>query len=459
MDNPSNCVPARAKPDYPCVWSVVSHLLRPKNADTAFWWQASGSILAEALRQADYPLEEQYACLLFHYKCIVSRLGSRPQLSNVPQMWKSFMTDDFSPIEYSWNWGTGDKPPDVRYSIEAIGSEAGMVGDPFNQKMTLDLVGELRSMLPHADWTWFNILQESFQTTYSSTGTLTSTELPIRHPGYSSPSSLFLAFELRRGRPIVPKAYLVPVRALTTGESPLSVVTQGVESLAANDPVLSGDFSAYANLLHFLDSHPEGRLLSVLFVAVDCVSVSEKSRLKVYFRSPHTSFASVSAILSMGGAFPHLTPCREYDDTATDTNMRDANGKDDILQDFHSLFHSLLSLGPGEEAPVSNKPPPYETEGMLYYFDVAPSSPMPKPKVYIPVKHYARSEKAALLALRKWLEGKGQGKWCRRFEQLVHKVGEGALTYISVGFESGRLNVTTYLGGEIYSRRGEGKEK
>ena len=50
------------------------------------------------------------------------------------------MTDDFSPLEYSWNWGTGANPPDVRYSVETIAAEAGSDTDPFNQSMTLDLV-------------------------------------------------------------------------------------------------------------------------------------------------------------------------------------------------------------------------------------------------------------------------------------------------------------------------------
>ncbi len=30
------------------------------------------------------------------------------------------MTDDFSPIEYSWKWSMGTDPPEIRYSIEAL---------------------------------------------------------------------------------------------------------------------------------------------------------------------------------------------------------------------------------------------------------------------------------------------------------------------------------------------------
>ena len=443
MNNMNECVSPRAQLARPFESSVFSRFPPPKNADAAFWWQATGYILAEALQQAEYSLEEQYAYLLFHHNSVVAHLGPRPNIRSLSRMWKSFMTDDFSPIEYSWNWGTGSKPPDVRYSIEAIGPEAGTLSDPFNQKMTLDLVDELRSKLPHADWTWFNILRESFQINSSPVGAFRPTELPSKPPGHSSQSSVFLAFELQRGRSIVPKAYLVPVRALSTGESPLSVVSEGIASLAATDHTLNSNFTAYSHLLHFLTTHPEGRLLSVLFVAVDCVPAPKQSRLKIYLRSPRTSFASVCAVLSMGGTLSHLTPSQEHDSTAIDNN--------DPIQDFHDLFHSLLSLDPSER-PICNKSPAPQTEGMLYYFDVAPNSPMPKPKVYIPVKHYARSENAAMLALRQWLEKRGQGKWCRRFQHVVEKIGDGALTYVSLGFEEGRLNVTSYLGGQNYSR-------
>ena len=435
------CVSPRAQLAHPFECSVFTRFTPPKNADAAFWWQATGSILAEALQQAEYSLEEQYTCLLFHQNFVVARLGPRPHTS-LSRMWKSFMTDDFSPIEYSWNWGTGSKPPDVRYSIEAIGPEAGTLGDPFNQKMTLDLVEELRSKLPHADWTWFNILRDSFQINPSLAGAFRSTDLPSKPPGHSSQSSVFLGFEMQRGRPIVPKAYLVPVRALSTGESPLSVISDGIASLAANDHTLNSNFSAYSHLLHFLTTHPEGRLLSVLFVAVDCVPAPKRSRLKIYLRSPHTSFASVCTILSMGGTLSHVTYSQEHERTAANNN--------DPIQDFHDLFHSLLSLDPSREGPICDKSPAPETEGMLYYFDVAPSSPMPKPKVYIPVKHYARSEKAAMLALRQWLERRGQGKWCEPFQHVVEKIGDGALTYVSVGFERGRCNITSYLGGQNY---------
>ena len=35
---------------------------------------------------------------------------------------------------------------------------------------------------------------------------------------------------------------------------------------------------------------------------------------------------------------------------------------------------------------------------------------------------------------------------------MVEKVGDGALTYVSVGFERERLNITSYLDGQNYSR-------
>ena len=80
------------------------------------------------LQQADYSIHDQYACLLFFRTVIIPALGEQPDVSGRPSQWESYTTDDFSPIEYSWNWdGAGDKPK-IRFSIEAIGLGGDRVG-------------------------------------------------------------------------------------------------------------------------------------------------------------------------------------------------------------------------------------------------------------------------------------------------------------------------------------------
>ena len=92
----------------------------------------TGPPLALLLLHAGYDLHSQYNGLLFHYQLNCLRLGARPGIDGVPRGWKSFMTDEFSPLEFSWSWDSSEERPQVRYSIEAIGADAGKAMDPFN---------------------------------------------------------------------------------------------------------------------------------------------------------------------------------------------------------------------------------------------------------------------------------------------------------------------------------------
>lgn len=76
------------------------------------------------LGMADYTTESQYRNLLFYLYYVVPELGVRPGDYKQPSQWKSFMTDDHTPVELSWSWSCGDKPSVVRFSIEPIGRYA-----------------------------------------------------------------------------------------------------------------------------------------------------------------------------------------------------------------------------------------------------------------------------------------------------------------------------------------------
>ena len=428
------------------IWYVVSSILRPSSTDRAFWWRTTGALFAETLYQAKYSLLDQCSSLYFYYVFITPHLGPRPSRSRQPLQWRSFMTDDFTPLEFSWNWGTGTKVPEIRYSVEAVGPESGTSIDPFNQERTMDLISQLRSHLPHTDWTWFDAFHAAFQIPSTS-----SLSLATSNPATASPSSIFLAFEHRHSQAPVPKAYFVPgLRALTSPDAtPLTVVTKALVSLPTHSSNIATSFPAYAHLLNFLNTHSQGQSLSLIFVAIDCVLASQESRLKIYLRSPATDFESVVKTLRMGSSRVSLPSGRQLDS-------------------LRGLFHALLPVATETQAENRTK---HETSGMLYYFDCAPSHPLPRPKVYMPVKHYARDDQSALTALEGWF-AKAFGEeyvyeWVSRFGSLLGRMGVGdtnrngvgsegrVQTYVSVGFEDGEkggLNVTSYLGPGIYAR-------
>lgn len=70
-------------------------------------------------------------------------------------MFKSLISYDGSPLEYSWKWNTTDGEPDIRYSWEAINDASGTATDPLNHDPTLDYMEKVTSVLPGADFTWY----------------------------------------------------------------------------------------------------------------------------------------------------------------------------------------------------------------------------------------------------------------------------------------------------------------
>lgn len=85
-------------------WAISSKGLRSLNQDAEFWWQATEPALAVIFSQAGYNTHAQSSSLLFHRQMIIPSLGPRPSAQRAPHEWgRGFMTDGFSPLEYSWS--------------------------------------------------------------------------------------------------------------------------------------------------------------------------------------------------------------------------------------------------------------------------------------------------------------------------------------------------------------------
>ena len=252
----------------------------PRTEDSNWWWEVAGGHLEALLSAADYSSFDQSKALSFFYRWVTPRLGPKP---NSPKaIWKSFMTDDHSPIEYSWKWGFGDSAPEVRYSIEPIGHRAGGALDPLNKNATSDFLAQLyRSGQLGVDLEWF----VHFKHALLGPGT------PASKAGVTRQSTLFVAFEVTGG-PLSVKAYFIPVN--THGNSAgdqisRAIVSSGCSNLAAMDQLNS-----------FLRDDIYGRTVKPFMLGIDCVRPVD-SRLKVYSRSPVTTFELVRRVMSMGG--------------------------------------------------------------------------------------------------------------------------------------------------------------
>ncbi|CAH0046829.1 unnamed protein product [Clonostachys solani] len=404
----------------PEVLDSLAKWFHPRSADGDWWWEIMGGHLETMLSAAGYSITDQSIALLFFYHWVSPRLGPRPTSSKAD--WKSFMTDDHSPVEYSWKWGFGDDAPAVRYSIEPIGCHAG-TRDILNQKATCELLTQLhRSRLQGLDLDWFN----HFKHALLGPGT----------PAFKSKaanlsqSTLFMSFEIAdAARPVGVKAYFLPVDA--PGNSSSEQIFRAIASTCPN-------LVAVNQLQGFLCDDVHGRTIRPFMLGIDCVS-STKSRLKIYSRSRATSFDMVRRVMSVGGQ---------------------RRGLEEAEKELHQLWK--LTLGLPDDFPVNKELPfnSHETAGVLFYFDVAPDKrALPDVKVYIPVRHYAPSDEVSANGLVQYLNSQGRGAYTQQYLETLETlaIGEsmsesnGVQTYISCAYNnSGKLVITSYITPQFY---------
>ena len=182
-------------------------------------------------------------------------------------------------------------------------------------------------------------------------------------------------------------------------------------------------------------------------LAIDCVDPG-KSPLKHYVQTPHTSFDSVRRIMSMGG---------------------EIQGVDKGLEELEELVKLVLSLP--SDFPASEdlsatqgyavkhfSEDQHLVESYMYYFDIAPRSPLPDIRFYLPTRRYGKDDLSIAQGLTKWMGDKGRGQYkegyMRALEGLAsHRTLEervGLQTYISCGFQKGTLSMTSYMNPEIF---------
>lgn len=396
------------------VWTLINGLVIPKTSDSYFWWRTTGTALAILLQRAGYSSKSQCRHLLFYYRTITPELGAEPNANGTFSKWKSFMTDNFSPIELSWEWGRGSEAPTVRYSIEPIGPLAGTTSDPLNQYATSRLLDRLQPAIPNCDLTLFKHFSEKL-VSYTNNPILNKPELD--REGHLSRT--FVAFDLGREVETL-KVYFIPTfKASELSISPWTLVAQAIESLPGYS---SSAYPSLPALQSFMASSTFGSSLRTEIFAVDCVA-PVKSRLKIYMRTQATSFSSVREIMTLGA------------------RLQDP-GIDRGLHELQSLMDLILTdasqMLPSENLPIKN----HRTAGFLYYFDIKHGAVEPGVKIYIPVRHYGKSDLAIVKGLESYLKGRGQ-------EHLANMYLEALRTIASPDTLKSGLGVQTYLGCSI----------
>lgn len=248
----------------------------------------------------------------------------------------------------------------------------------------------VRPLFPEADWDWSEHFRKAFCVFAESLNLL---------DGKAHQSSFFAAFDLDEGNATM-KAYFFPAYLARQLNLPkIDVLASAITRLPNYS---SSDFAAFEMLRDcIVTSQSElGIPLEVEMVAVDCVC-PQQSHLKIYIRSRQTSLESIRKVATLGGQLASLE-------------------MDQSLTEFEALWRSLFS---GQEHPCSSLiTESHRTAGILYNFEIRPGCPIPVPKVYIPVRHYAHSDRAILKALREFTQRSQHGddtKFARYREAMM----------------------------------------
>lgn len=240
-----------------------------------------------------------------------------------------------------------------------------------------------------------------------------------------------MAFAL--DREIANKAYFFPLKAEQQGITRLQFLKDTMAGLRTDKIPLSG----FDHLLDFLKT-PQGITCDIICVAIDCVR-PDRSRYKIYVRSPETSFERVWDMMTMGGRLEGLG------------HTSRANLKD--------LWRLTLGLPEDFDENAALPGKAHATAGVLYYYDIKAGDDAPDSKVYVPVRHYAASDRDIVNGLGEYLRSRGLDEYLANFTRALeatcdHRLleeGTGFQTYVGCGIQKGgSLQLCSYINPEIY---------
>ena len=173
-------------------------------------------------------------------------------------------------------------------------------------------------------------------------------------------SQQFLAFDLKE-QEVVLKAYFLPQRRVAQSGLPSLDL---IESAMQQMPCFTSEFETTWNVMLDYLRHDSVVDLETEIVAIDCAE-ARNPRIKIYFRTRNTSLSSILDVTTLGGRLPALSPQNE--------------------RSLRELWVSVLSLRSDEE---TLRRVTHRTAGILYYMEFRSGTSLPKPKLYIPVRHY-----------------------------------------------------------------------
>lgn len=342
-----------------------------------------GQALAVLLDNAGYPVDMQYRDLKFFAQVVAPNLGvarGRIEEGELP----GFMTDNGIPIEMSWDWGTTNNAPTIRYSIEPIGLHAGSSPNPSNLITETAFQKQLLHSLPDVKLDWFHHFEKFFHFADNQ-----ETDLFTQDPR----TSVFYAFDLSPAQ-IASKAYFFPKpRATAYSQTSLEVLSQAIQGV----PSGTEDNLKAWSIFHDFCAETENQALEHEMLAIDLIDPKE-SRIESYFRSPETSFFSVINIMTLGGRIR---------DRKLDAGIRDLN----------RLWNAIFGVNSAPDRPLDEAG--HRSSGILFNMEFKLGSSYPMTTIYLPVRHYARSDEAIFRGLNDYFQFHQRGKYMPNYIEAM----------------------------------------
>ncbi|KAK1140024.1 aromatic prenyltransferase (DMATS family) [Aspergillus melleus] len=407
-------------------------------SSTAFWWRETGPLMSKLLSKANYPLYTHYKYLLLYHTHILPLLGPRPPLENSVQPspanapWRSFLTDDFSPLEPSWNVnGNAESQSTIRLGIEPVGFDAGSAADPFNQAAVMRFMHSYAAAEVGANLYMFEHFSAELFVSLD-----VHPQFRDKLPGSEHTTQSFLAFDLDAGG-VTSKAYFFPIlKALVTGQSTTKVISDSILRLAQKSSLWGPQAITALSVLEAWMASFNGAAKAEM-ISVDCVDEAD-SRIKIYVRIPHTALRGVKEAYSLGG--------RLMDENTTEAVK--------LLDD---LWRTIFDVADeNEELPQND----HRTAGTIFNFELRPGKWFPEPKVYLPVRHYCENDIQIAGRLQKFFGKLGWNQLERGYSKDLEELfphhplstSTGTHTYLSFSYKKQKgVYMTMYYSPRVYS--------
>ncbi|EPS38125.1 hypothetical protein H072_8169 [Dactylellina haptotyla CBS 200.50] len=419
-------------------FETVSSTIRFPNKDHQFWWDKTGSQLAELLKYAGYSKSEQYNELLFYALHVVPSMGPSPD-ENGHLRWHSPQTPDGTPLDLSWEWGLEGKGV-IRTSFEPIGPLAGTPADPFNRHETDAWIRYLNSqgLVVGLDLDWYHhftkrLLPKDLESV-KKTDKLNFELAPN--------AGTFVTRDIDRNGPII-KLYIFPgLRAQELGVSNLEVIMQAIRSL----PSQQYQSLNVEPLLDYLNEAAIKWKMETGIFSFDLIS-ADKSRIKLYTRAPNTTIDYLMDALTLGGRYDL------------------SNYSPEALADVKDFWKIFIGESP-DVLPTGGA----ERAGPGFYFTVKAGKPA-SPKVYISPISFCKNDAEVLSRLRRYFATRRNADkmlpQMDNYEKALKSIygnklledHVGSHFYVSCALQGDQLRVVTYLCPQSLDREREASEK